>query len=83
MRGDSIELMPAYHEDGLRIEFFGDEIESLCRFHPLTGKVISKMETMVIYPAKHFITSGPKVEDAIKNFSSDSFKLLEVKRTIV
>jgi excinuclease ABC subunit B len=51
VRGDSIELMPAYHEDGLRIEFFGDEIESLCRFHPLTGKVISKMETMVIYPA--------------------------------
>ena len=89
-RGDSIELMPAYHEDGLRIEFFGDEIESLCRFHPLTGKVISKMETMVIYPAKHFITSGPKVEDAIKNIKAevalqiqsfkDRGKLLEAER---
>ena len=90
VRGDSIELMPAYHEDGLRIEFFGDEIESLCRFHPLTGKVISKMETMVIYPAKHFITSGPKVEDAIKNIKAevalqiqsfkDRGKLLEAER---
>ena len=74
----------------LRIEFFGDEIESLCRFHPLTGKVISKMETMVIYPAKHFITSGPKVEDAIKNIKAevalqiqsfkDRGKLLEAER---
>jgi excinuclease ABC subunit B len=90
VRGDSIELMPAYHEDGLRIEFFGDEIESLCRFNPLTGKVIVKMETMVIYPAKHFITSGPKVENAIKNikeevaiqiqYFKDKGKLLEAER---
>ena len=90
VRGDAIELMPAYHEDGLRIEFFGDEIESLSRFNPLTGKVISKMETMVIYPAKHFITSGPKVEDAIKNIKAevalqiqsfkDRGKLLEAER---
>jgi excinuclease ABC subunit B len=90
VRGDSIELMPAYHEDGLRIEFFGDEIESLCRFNPITGKVISKMETMVVYPAKHFITSGPKVEDAIKNikdevaiqiqYFKDKGKLLEAER---
>lgn len=90
VRGDAIELMPAYHEDGLRIEFFGDEIESLSRFNPLTGKVIVKMETMVIYPAKHFITSGPKVEDAIKNikeevaaqiqYFKDKGKLLEAER---
>ncbi len=90
VRGDSIELMPAYHEDGLRIEFFGDEIESLCRFNPLTGKVILKMETMGIYPAKHFITSGPKVEDAIRNIKAevaiqiqyfkDKGKLLEAER---
>lgn len=90
VRGDSIELMPAYHEDGLRIEFFGDEIESLSRFNPITGKVISKMETMVVYPAKHFITSGPKVEDAIKNikeevslqiqYFKDKGKLLEAER---
>ena len=58
--------MPAYHEDGLRIEFFGDEIESLSRFNPITGKVISKMETMVVYP-KALYYFGPKVEDAIKN----------------
>jgi len=90
VRGDAIELMPAYHEDGLRIEFFGDEIESLSRFNPLTGKVIVKMETMVVYPAKHFITSGPKVEDAIKNikeevalqiqYFKDKGKLLEAER---
>lgn len=66
VRGDSIELMPAYSDDGLRIEFFGDEIDGLTKFHKITGKAIVKMETMLIFPAKHFITSGPKVEDAVK-----------------
>ncbi|WCL50391.1 excinuclease ABC subunit UvrB [Leptospira sp. GIMC2001] len=66
VRGDSIELMPSYVDTGLRIEFFGDEIESLSKFDPITGKVIEKLERTIIYPAKHFITSGPKVKDAIE-----------------
>jgi excinuclease ABC subunit B len=90
VRGDSIELMPAYSEEGLRIEFFGDEIDGLTKFHKITGKAILKMETMFIFPAKHFITSGPKVEDAVKliraeveeriEYFKNKQKLLEAER---
>jgi excinuclease ABC subunit B len=80
VRGDSVEVMPSYSDQGIRIEFFGDEIESLSRIDPLTGKVLEKMERTIIYPAKHFITSGPKLKDAIENIkkemelSRDNFK---------
>jgi excinuclease ABC subunit B len=92
VRGDSIEIMPAYTEDALRVEFFGDEIDSLTKIHPITGKAIYKMNTMAIYPAKHFITSGPKVEDAMKHIESElqerveyfkkKNKLLEAERIL-
>ncbi|MDZ4727302.1 MAG: excinuclease ABC subunit UvrB [Leptospira sp.] len=65
VRGDSIEIMPSYQEEGIRIELFGDEIEAISRFEPVTGKTKLKLDRVVIYPAKHFITSGPKVKDAI------------------
>ncbi|MCB1157720.1 MAG: excinuclease ABC subunit UvrB [Leptospiraceae bacterium] len=65
VRGDTIEVMPAYHEDAIRIEMFGDEIEQISRIHPLTGKIISRQEKLAIYPAKHFITSSPMLKEAI------------------
>ncbi|NUM41845.1 MAG: excinuclease ABC subunit UvrB, partial [Leptospiraceae bacterium] len=71
VRGDTIEIMPAYHDEGIRIEFFGDEIESLSRFHPVSGKLISKLDRIAVYPAKHFITSSPMVEEAIKNIKQE------------
>ncbi len=72
VRGDSIELMPAYSEEGYRVEFFGDEIDSLTKFHPVTGKAVLKTDVMLIFPAKHFITSGPKIEDAIKMIQAET-----------
>lgn len=65
VRGDSVEIMPSYQEEGIRIELFGDEVEAISKFDPITGKTKTKLDRMVIYPAKHFITSGPKVKDAI------------------
>ncbi|NCN10903.1 MAG: excinuclease ABC subunit UvrB [Leptospira sp.] len=66
VRGDIVEVLPSYSEQGIRIEFFGDEIEAISKIDPLTGKVFEKLERTIIYPAKHFITSGPKLKDAVQ-----------------
>lgn len=71
VRGDSIEIMPSYQEEGIRIEFFGDEIESLSKIDPVTGKQKLKLERTILYPAKHFITSGPKIKDAIEKIKEE------------
>ena len=90
VRGDSIEIMTAYSDEAYRIEFFGDEVEGLSKFNPVTGKTISKLDRLAIYPAKHFITSGPTIEQASKRireemeaqvlFFKNSGKLLEAQR---
>ncbi|TGN10521.1 excinuclease ABC subunit UvrB [Leptospira ilyithenensis] len=71
VRGDSIEIMPSYQEEGIRIELFGDEIEGISRFEPITGKTKVKLDRVIVYPAKHFITSGPKVKDAIEKIKEE------------
>ena len=71
VKGDSIEIIPSYSEDGLRITFFGDEIESIAKIEPLTGRILQKLQKTVIYPAKHFMTSGPKLEEAIKKIRAE------------
>jgi len=65
VRGDVIELHPAYTEDALRIEFFGDEIERMCRFDPLTGDVIEMLQAANIFPSKQFATPEEKTRRAI------------------
>jgi excinuclease ABC subunit B len=65
VRGDVVELRPSWTEDALRIEFFGDEIERLTRFEPLTGEKTASLESLVIFPAKQFVTPEPKVKRAI------------------
>jgi excinuclease ABC subunit B len=65
VRGDVVELRPSWTEDGLRIEFFGDEIERITRFDPLTGEKTETPETMVIFPAKQFVTPQSKINRAI------------------
>ncbi|TGL44993.1 excinuclease ABC subunit UvrB [Leptospira perdikensis] len=71
VRGDTIEIMPSYQEEGIRIELFGDEIDGLSKIDPLTGKVKTKLDRVVVYPAKHFITSGPKIKDAIEKIKTE------------
>ncbi|MEI8291037.1 MAG: excinuclease ABC subunit UvrB [Verrucomicrobiota bacterium] len=64
-RGDTVEVWPAGREDGLRLEFFGDEIEKLTRFEPLTGNKIESLQSNMIFPAKQFVTTGEKMKSAI------------------
>jgi excinuclease ABC subunit B len=65
VRGDTVEVRPAGREDGLRVEFFGDEIERLTRFEPLTGDKIESLEGATVFPAKQFVTTGEKMKRAI------------------
>lgn len=71
VRGDTLEVFPAYRQEGVRIEWFGDEIEKISLFDPLTGKVIAAKDRVVIYPAKHFITSPPRLAEAVKTIEAE------------
>ena len=65
VRGDVIEIFPAYEDYALRIELFGDLIESIYLFHPLSGKIIEKFNEFWIYPAKHFVTDRESLNRAM------------------
>ncbi|MCW5555170.1 MAG: excinuclease ABC subunit UvrB [Verrucomicrobiae bacterium] len=65
VRGDTIELCPAYTEDGLRIEFFGDTVERITRFEPLTGNKLAQLEHVTVFPGKQFVTTNEKLRSAI------------------
>ena len=65
VRGDTVELCPAGREDALRIEFFGEEIERLTRFDPLTGNTLETLQSATVFPAKQFVTPGDKMKRAI------------------
>ena len=64
VRGDVVEVLPAYEEIAFRIELFGDEVEAISVVEPLTGKVLEEKERGVIYPARHFVTTSSSIEAA-------------------
>lgn len=71
-RGDVVDIIPAYLEnEAIRVEFFGDEIERLSIFDPLTGKVSAKIESYNFYPAKQFVTPAEKMSKAIKEIRNE------------
>jgi excinuclease ABC subunit B len=81
VRGDTVELVPAYAEQGVRIELFGDEIERIAALDPVTGKVQGERDRMAIYPARHFVTSLPRLQEAIRGIESElSERLGEFRR---
>src|SRR5689334_7336545 len=65
VRGDTIELCPAGREDALRVEFFGDEIERITRFEPLTGEKIEGLNSTMVFPAKQFVAPAEKLRPAL------------------
>ena len=65
IRGDTLEILPAYEEVGVRIEFWGDEVERIVQVDPLTGEVLGDRQDIEIYPAKHFVTSQEKLLTAL------------------
>ena len=71
LRGDTLEIQPAYEEMALRIEFWGDEIERIVEVNPLTGEVIAERDRIDIYPAKHFVTSYDKLMAAIADIEAE------------
>ncbi len=80
-RGDRIDIIPANeHEHGIRIELFGDEIERISTFEPVTGVTIADKKTITISPASHFVTSPEKLEKAIKRIEEElELRLQELK----
>ena len=90
IRGDTLEIYPAYEEIAIRIEFFGDEVERITSIDPLTGELLSDINKIDIYPAKHFVTSQDKLMKAIESIEKeleerikklkDEGKLLEAAR---
>ena len=65
LRGDTLELMPAYADLAYRIEFFGDEIDRITEIDPVTGEVLQKLDQIEVFPAKHFITPQDKLTEAL------------------
>jgi excinuclease ABC subunit B len=71
VRGDTVELWPAYEDTVIRISFFGDEVEDIATVHGLTGDVLGKHDAISIYPAKHFVVEDATLEDAIGAIKQD------------
>jgi excinuclease ABC subunit B len=71
VRGDVIEIFPSYLEYAFRIELWGDEIEAISEIDPLTGKVIKRRDKLIVYPAKHFVTTKDKLERAILSIEEE------------
>src|SRR4051794_17118539 len=66
VRGDTIEIFPAYEERGIRISLFGDEIERIASVDPLTGEIVEELERLVLFPASHYVTSDASMKRAIE-----------------
>ena len=80
VKGDTLEILPAYEELGLRIDFWGDEVERIIQLDPLTGEILSEKDRAEIYPAKHFVTSEDKLKMAIEDINrelSEQLKFLK------
>src|SRR4029079_7179281 len=81
VRGDTVEILPAYEEQGVRVEMWGNEIEKISKIDPLTGEVIANLEKAAIYPAKHFVTSRPTIQRAVELIRAELEERLTELRT--
>ncbi len=77
IRGDTLEIQPAYEELALRIEFFGDDVERIVEIEPLTGEILAELDSVDIYPAKHFVTSHDKLMRAIEDIQQELAERLD------
>ena len=71
VRGDTVEIIPAYEELAIRIEFFGDEIEALYYLHPLTGDVLRQVDELRIFPATHYVAGRERMERAVRDIEAE------------
>jgi excinuclease ABC subunit B len=90
VRGDTLEIFPAYEERGIRVQLFGDEVERICSVDPLTGEIVEELDTLVLFPASHYVTQEEQLRRAIEGIEvelgerlrwlEDRGKLLEAQR---
>ena len=90
VRGDTLEIFPSYQEQALRLELSADKIEKITEFNPVTGEILSQLDKIAVYPAKHFIVSQPRINSALASikaelnehlkFLKSQNKLLEAQR---
>ncbi|MQF98987.1 MAG: excinuclease ABC subunit UvrB [SAR202 cluster bacterium] len=71
VRGDTLEILPAYEDLAIQIQFWGDEIEKIIEIDPMTGEILQERDSVDIYPAKHFVTSKEKLDLAISEIESE------------
>ncbi len=71
VRGDTVEVLPAYEEQAIRVEFWGDEVERITRFDPLTGELITALDRTAVYPASHYVTHRRTIEDAVPRIRAE------------
>ena len=81
VRGDVIEIYLAYEDVGIRIELFGNEIDQIMRFHPLTGEILKEMDTEFIYPGKHFVTDQATINRVTGDIRLEMIHRLEELRS--
>ncbi|MDY6968916.1 MAG: excinuclease ABC subunit UvrB [Spirochaetota bacterium] len=79
-RGDVLEIFPAYLQNAIRIELFGDEVEKISQIDPLTGKIIENLDTVNIYPAKHFVLSSRSMKDIVRAIEEELTERIKVLR---
>ena len=90
VRGDTIEIFPAYEERGIRVQLFGDEVERIASVDPLTGEIFEELDTLVLFPASHYVTQDEQMRRAVEGIEAeladrlkwleDRNKLLEAQR---
>src|SRR5829696_6346774 len=71
VRGDTIEVFPAYEERGVRISLFGDEVERIASVDPLTGEIVEELDKLVLFPASHYVTSDESMKRAIESIEAE------------
>ncbi len=81
VRGDTVEIIPVYEELAIRIEFFGDEVDSMSLLHPLTGNVIRQVETAHVFPASHYVAGPERMERAVSSIETELDERLNELRT--
>src|SRR5688500_5522747 len=81
VRGDTLEIIPAYEELAVRVELFGDEIEKLYYLHPLTGDLVREVDELIIFPATHYASGPERMERAMRDIEAElAERLAELER---
>ena len=82
LRGDTLEIMPAYEELAVRVQFFGDEVERIIELDPLTGEVLADLDHIDIFPGKHFVTPEDELKEALKDIEEELGERLAELRSL-